>query len=90
MRTTISDSFNNKGVNMIWLIILLIIAIICFIIMLIKYIDIKNQLYEQNDMYLYYKNKISMIEYQYRNYKEGMNAFTVLRNVASILKDFYT
>lgn len=89
MRTTISDSFNNKGVNMIWLIILLIIAIICFIIMLIKYIDIKNQLYEQNDMYLYYKNKISMIEYQYRNYKEGMNAFTVLRNMASILKDFY-
>lgn len=89
MRTTISDSFNNKGVNMIWLIILLIIAIICFIIMLIKYIDIKNQLYEQNDMYLYYKNKISMIEYQYRNYKEGMNAFTVLRNIASILKDFY-
>lgn len=89
MRTTISDSFNNKGVNMIWLIILLIIAIICFIIMLIKYIDIKNQLYEQNDMYLYYKNKISMIEYQYRNYKEGMNAFTVLRNMANILKDFY-
>lgn len=89
MRATISDSFNNKGVNMIWLIILLIIAIICFIIMLIKYIDIKNQLYEQNDMYLYYKNKISMIEYQYRNYKEGMNAFTVLRNMASILKDFY-
>ena len=89
MRNTISDSFNNKGVNMIWLIILLIIAIICFIIMLIKYIDIKNQLYEQNDMYLYYKNKISMIEYQYRNYKEGMNAFTVLRNMASILKDFY-
>lgn len=89
MRITISDSFNNKGVNMIWLIILLIIAIICFIIMLIKYIDIKNQLYEQNDMYLYYKNKISMIEYQYRNYKEGMNAFTVLRNMASILKDFY-
>lgn len=89
MRTTISDSFNNKGVNMVWLIILLIIAIICFIIMLIKYIDIKNQLYEQNDMYLYYKNKISMIEYQYRNYKEGMNAFTVLRNMASILKDFY-
>lgn len=89
MRTTISDSFNNKGVNMIWLIILLIIVIICFIIMLIKYIDIKNQLYEQNDMYLYYKNKISMIEYQYRNYKEGMNAFTVLRNMASILKDFY-
>lgn len=89
MRATISDSFNNKGVNMIWLIILLTIAIICFIIMLIKYIDIKNQLYEQNDMYLYYKNKISMIEYQYRNYKEGMNAFTVLRNMASILKDFY-
>lgn len=89
MRTTISDSFNNKGVNMIWLIILLIIAIICFIIMLIKYIDIKNQLYEQNDMYLYYKNKISMIEYQYRNYKEDMNAFTVLRNMTSILKDFY-
>lgn len=74
---------------MILLIMLLIIIIICFIIMLVKYIQCRNKLYEQNDMYLYYKNKLSMIEYQYRNYKEGMNAFTVLRNISKILNDFY-
>ena len=37
----------------------------------------------------YYKNKLSMIEYHYRNYREGRNAYTVLRNIGNILQGYY-
>lgn len=37
--------------------------------------------------YLHYKNKVSMVEYEYRKYKEGCNGFTVLRNISNIIKN---
>lgn len=68
----------------------LLVSIICIAITQYKYKAICMQLYEQNDLYLYYRNKISMIEYQYRNHKEGCNIYTSMRNIGEILyKDFY-
>jgi hypothetical protein len=55
-----------------------------------KYIRCKDDLYAQNDMYTYYKNKVSMIEYHYRNYREGENAFTVLRKIGDVIQDYYS
>jgi hypothetical protein len=49
----------------------------------------KNELETEKDIFLYNKNKISMIEYHYRNFKEGQNAFTTLRRISDTLKDFY-
>lgn len=55
-----------------------------------KYIHCKNNYNTQNDMCNYYKNKLSMIEYHYRNYREGRNAYTVLRNIGNVLQGYYS
>lgn len=69
------------------IIIILLITTLC--VLLHKYLVLKNE-YEldKSDM-LFHKNKISMIEYTYRKFKEGQNPYTTLRQVSDILKDFY-
>lgn len=62
---------------------------IILVVILQKYLYYKNELYAQNDMFTYYKNKVSMIEYHYRNYREGKNPYTVLRNIGDIIQDYY-
>lgn len=68
---------------------IIVILIVLLILVLSKYLYYKEELYAQNDMFTYYKNKISMIEYHYRNYREGKNPFTVLRNIGDIIQDYY-
>lgn len=72
-----------------FLIITNIILFISLIIILKKYMDIKENYYAEKDMYLYNHNKISMIEYHYRNFKEGQNPYTTLRDISNTLKDIY-
>lgn len=68
-------------------IILILLGILIYLSL--KYKTLKTDYEADKDMFLYYKNKISMIEYHYRNFKEGQNAFTVLRRISDTLKDFY-
>ena len=56
--------------------------------MVFKYLKVRNKLYEENSLFQYNKSKISMIEYQYRNFREGENPYTVMRKISDILKDF--
>lgn len=73
-------------------IILFAISICLFIIicvLLYWMLYYKSELYAQKDMFLYYKNKMSMVEYQFRNYREGKNPFTVLRGIGDIVQDYY-
>lgn len=75
---------------LIYLLIIVIVAlIITNIFAIVKASKYKDELYAQTDMYNYYKNKISMIEYHYRNYTEGKNPFTVLRKIGDIIQDYY-
>lgn len=75
---------------MIFLIILifiiLILTSICFIL-IYKLKNIEDLYYNDKQVFLNTKNKLSMIEYHYRNYKEGQNAFTTLRDISNTLKD---
>lgn len=61
--------------------------IICVLLYWMTYY--KSELYAQRDLFLYYKNKMSMVEYQFRNYREGKNPFTVLRDIGDIVQDYY-
>lgn len=55
-----------------------------------QYMEMKTDFDSQSDMYLYYRNKLSMIEYYYRNYKEGVNVYTSMRDIGELLyKDYY-
>lgn len=75
----------------LYLIILATIILILLSLLIwigFKYIKIRNKFYEESSLFQYNKNKISMIEYQYRNFKEGTNPYTVFRKISDILKDF--
>lgn len=63
------------------IIILLVLLILCYI----KYRNIQNLYEEEKSDWLYASNKFSMLEYQYRKFKEGTNAFTVLRDMGEII-----
>lgn len=71
-----------------------LLGIIIILLGLLIYISIKKKQIEyeyiaEKDLFLYNKNKISMIEYHYREFKEGQNPYTVLRKMSNTLKDFY-
>lgn len=51
----------------------------------IKLHRLDRALIEKNKEYTFVKNRLSMIEYYHRNYKEGKNPFTVLRDISNIL-----
>lgn len=68
---------------------IILVLIVSIIVIAIKYTQLKDDYIAQTDMYTYYRNKVSMIEYHYRNYQEGKNAFTVLRKIGDIIQDYY-
>lgn len=68
----------------------ILVIMTCVIVWLVvAYIRLYNEFYEQKDLYFHYKNKISMIEYHLRKYKEGENAYTVLRRITDVIHNFY-
>ena len=72
----------------VFVLILLFLFTIC-VTLIYKYIKLKTE-YEldKSDM-LNHKNKVSMVEYMYRQFREGENPYTVLRNISNVLKDIY-
>lgn len=75
--------------------IIILLGVVIFILLLyiiklkVQLETEKKKLIDTKCDYLHYKNKLSMVEYEYRKYKEGCNGFTVLRNISNIIKDFY-
>ena len=67
---------------------IILVLLSLLILMVFKYLRVRNKLYEENSLFQYNKSKISMIEYQYRNFREGENPYTVMRKISDILKDF--
>lgn len=66
------------GLNFIIILVNIYIAYMCS-----KY---KQAMYDLTDMNTYYRNKLSMIEYQFRKYSEGENAFLVLREIGNLIQ----
>lgn len=64
-------------------IILLVMCIICLIHGKSK---VQQKLDDNQYTYLVSKNKLSMVEYHMREFKEGGNPFTTLRSISDILK----
>lgn len=64
----------------------LICLIIAYVVLLHKYRKLLDKYHMHKRDYLRRSNQMSMVEYQYRNYKEGVNAFTVLRDIGEILQ----
>lgn len=65
--------------------LLTLLFIVLFIITKIKYHKLLRKFIDKNKEYTHIKTKLSMIEYYHRNYKEGMNPFTVLRDITNTL-----
>lgn len=69
------------GVN----IFVIICLIILNIVLLYKYIELQSMYYMERSEYLHKSNQLSMIEYHYRNFREGKNPYTVFRDIGDIL-----
>ena len=69
--------------------IITIFAISCLliinIVLILKYRKMQEEYYEIKSEYLFKANQISMIEYHYRNFKEGKNPYTVIRDISNVL-----
>lgn len=76
---------NKELIIIIGISILALIFFILLIISKIKYKKLYKQLIDKNKEFTYVKNRLSMIEYYHRNYKEGKNPFTVLRDISNTL-----
>ncbi len=66
-------------------VIVILVVVVGYLVWKIRFY--KSLQYEHDDMFLYYRNKLSMVEYYYRNYKEGENPYTVLRKLGDLLYD---
>lgn len=76
---------NKELIIMIGISILALVFFILLIISKIKYKKLYKQLIDKNKEFTQVKNRLSMIEYYHRNYKEGKNPFTVLRDISNTL-----
>lgn len=76
---------NKELIIIIGISILALVFFILLIISKIKYKKLYKQLIDKNKEFTYVKNRLSMIEYYHRNYKEGKNPFTVLRDISNTL-----
>lgn len=76
---------NKELIIIIGISILTLIFFILLIISKIKYKKLYNQLIDKNKEFTHVKNRLSLIEYYHRNYKEGKNPFTVLRDISDTL-----
>lgn len=75
--------------------IIILLGVVIFLLLMyiiklrVNIYSLNKQVKEAKCDYLHYKNKLSMVEYEFRKYKEGCNAFTVLRNISNIIQDYY-
>jgi len=81
-------TLNTNFYIMIGTVMCLIIMLLCaYIISIRKYKYLLDEYYLERRQHLKRSNQISMIEYHYRAYKEGKNAFTVLRDIGEVISD---
>ena len=78
---------NLELIIIIGISLLTIIFIILFIRAKIKLHRLYKICVNNNKEYIHVKARLSMMEYYYRNYKEGMNPFTVLRDIGNTLDE---
>lgn len=71
--------------------ITLVIILILFILLIIswrKNRKLKEENIEKQKQWLRMKNVTDMVSFHIRAYKEGKNAFTVLRDILEIMRDY--
>lgn len=74
-----------------FIIIICLLIVICVLqaVLLVKtktnYTKLKQSLEQLNATEYKYRNIFSMVEYYIRNYKEGENPFTVLRDITNLV-----
>lgn len=67
--------------------LIILLFLILYILTKIKYIKLDKAYIKDNKEFIQAKSKLSMVEYHYRNYKEGKNPFTVLRDISVTLSE---
>ena len=72
------------------LVLILIIAGLIGLLIIIwnKKVEIENEYIADKELFLYNKCKISLIESYYKEFKEGVNPYIVLRKMSDTLKDY--
>ena len=73
------------NIELIVCIVVTLLILILFILNKIKYNKLTRKYIDKCKDCTRIKNKISMIEYFHRDFKEGKNPYTVLRDIKSIL-----
>ena len=67
------------------LLILVTVLLILYLVYLFKYFKIKKEYYQYKREMLQKSNKMSMIEYYTREYKEHKNIYTLFRDLSNVL-----
>lgn len=74
--------------------IIFILGIICVALVVVIYIqqvklnNLQNYADECKTRKLFYQNRISMVEYFHREYREGGNAYRVLAKIGDVLQGY--
>lgn len=76
-------------ITIIVLTIIIILLILCIGVITVRYNKLKKEYRVLRYNNLNERTTLSMIEYHYRKFKEGQNAYTVLRDMSNVLRDYY-
>lgn len=75
--------------NLCFILIIIIVGLTGLLIVLWnKKVEIEKEYIADKELFLYNKCKISLIESYYKEFKEGVNPYTVLRKMSDTLKDY--
>lgn len=66
----------------------IMLVIVLFVRQMFKHNATKNELASTKKEVEKLRGKISMLEYYYRNYREGENPYTVLRKMGDVLQGY--
>lgn len=67
------------------LLVIIVGLLILYLIYLFKYFKLRNEYYSYKRDMLKKSNKMNMIEYYIRRYKEHENIFTLFRDMSNVL-----
>ena len=73
------------SITMILLVILCVLFIGLYVRLKYKYKEIQGKYYIAKKSCLHTSNLFSMIEYHYKRFKEGINPYTVLRDIGDVI-----
>lgn len=78
---------NKELVIIIGVSIIALLFLVLFIKTKVQLCRLSRELLNKTKDYNRLKNRYSMIEYYHRNFKEGMNPYTVLRDISNTFYD---